>query len=220
MFVEVDELVDFCVEHSLNVEQVFFCYILYLDKIEGTRWDPQAQSYNQGGPHIANVYKYIQKPKGGDGRMAFRPEDIEDLEEKEFIVDRNRKKPSGNKESYPDMYEVTDKFVDAVMSSYTLFDEFWDEYPGFTANFDNPRKGNRIPLKATPKSEVKKIYSEQIKSRQMHSRLMKGLRYAKRQGEITMNIAKWLSAEYWKEYLKEMQEQPTEEFGPIEPTVR
>ena len=186
---DVEVYVDFMVEHQITADEFLFCYLLYLDKIhrsENGRLHRRDTAYTP----IALMYKYI----GGVKKWGIN--EIRRLVEKNLLVDNNA---TGTTD--PDMMEVTDRFVDAICSTYKDFDEFWDAYPGFTANFKD-RKGPDIPLKAVDYDEVEQLYMRRIKNKREHKKMMEVLNWARGKGKVTVNIKNWLSI--WKDVREKM----------------
>jgi hypothetical protein len=195
MFVNVDKLTDFLVEHEINIEQYYFLFLHYLDDVRTGKL-PIRSTISSSKYPLANLYKYSNKVD------SFVKEDIDNLIEKGFI------NKFGESSSYaPDDFVVTSKFIDLMMSTEEDFEIFWEEYPAFTDNFDDPHRGNRIPLKSVIKEEVEELFNKRCQTKNKFDKIMHGLRVAKEKKEINMNIMKWLGGEYWTAYQDETLEE-------------
>ena len=197
MIEDVNQLVDFLVEHEITADQYLFCHILYLDKEEsGT---PVLQSE---GPAIANIYKYgYESFMTWFKRKPFPQPLIQDLINKEFIRDYNK---SGK--SYPDDYEVTTKFIDAVFTSYGHFEEFWSAYPAWN---EDPNTGKKFPLRSVDKDELEKLYGKKCKTLKRHKKIMEAVEYSKKDKTVSnMRIDNFLKSEHWKNVLELKQDSP------------
>ena len=87
----------------------------------------------------------------------------------------------------------TDKFAPS--------DEFWDLYPGYIYI-----DGKKIPAKSTNKEDFQKRYYQKIgKHPHLHADVMKALKYAVDNGDISSGIVKWFESEQWNVILKEME---------------
>ncbi len=188
MIKDVDALVNKLVEHKLTFEQFFLCFIHYLDD-QKTGAKP-IKSTLVGKYPIANIYRYASAVG------PFTVDSVNDLAERGYLETSYK---SGDKIA-PDEMRVTDKFVEAFIGvKSNNFEEFWEEYPAFTDNFDDSRKG-KIPLKACGKDEARKIFLDKVGSEEDFNKIMHGLRVAKSKDEVKMRIDNWLNAEYWTAY--------------------
>lgn len=98
MITDTEGLIDFMGNHDMNPSQFMLCWILHLDKVEYGDTHLPTQ-----GDFKAKVYKYK------DIIGPWRDEDILDLEERGYLVNKGK-----GENYYPDEMEVTDKFTKAM----------------------------------------------------------------------------------------------------------
>jgi hypothetical protein len=187
MFHDIGITIEFCAKYHITVKQFLLCYVLYLDKQES-----QGRPLSKRGPAIANIYKYTSKvePWGFD--------DIDNLVERGLLRDLNKAMKDG-RGTHPDMLEVTEKFVAAIMATMTQFDAFWAAYPAFTKNFNHPG-GRMITLKAADKVDLEKTYLRKVKTKAQHAFVMEMLTWAKQNDMVNMSIAKYVGSEMWDQH--------------------
>jgi len=194
MIRDLDDLFSILERFGITMEQFMLPYILYLDQREHGE-DPLPR----GGEVIAYIYRYVENIN------AWPQDDIEMMVEKGLIKDFNTEDAV-----YPDNLEVTDKFAEEVFATKSDFERFWETYPAFCENFDDPRK-DKIPLKASVKEEVKEMFYDHVHTQRDFQNLMEALKWAKRGDKLKMNIEKFVGSEYWKQIEELMDEGPEPE---------
>jgi len=185
-------LVNLLIECDITINQFLLLWFLYLDKEEGNG------KLIHEGPAIANLYRYSEKVS------KWSADEISDLVQKGWLVDRNKDRQDGGRQAYPDYYDVTDTFEDKVFVTMDRFDQFWEEYPSFVENFDGPR-GPMIPLKSSIMEEVEILYKKRVRTKAKHKEVMEILKWAKKNGLINMNIAKYVGSGMFDQH-KELKE--------------
>jgi hypothetical protein len=169
--------VDFCVEHDISIEAFFFAFLLYQDKRELMGlplMQHRPKVRGEKGRPLAQVYRYHELVR------PWANEDIKRLIDKGFLTEMppkeeiEHRRMGGSPRYFPDYMEVTPKFADAVMATYTRFMEFWDAYPP-TMMLAN---GERASLRAVDRDEVEKLYYRRVLTRAEHERLMEALEWA------------------------------------------
>ena len=182
------QVVDLLISCKINPKQLFLLLFLYLDREEGNG------KLIQDGPAIANVYRFAEKVE------TWTHEEIDDLVNKGLMEDRNTIK-DGKRGGYPDYFVLTDTFIDKVFASRDRFQQFWDEYPSFVDNFHNPR-GAKIPLKAADIDELEVVYNKRVRTVKKHKQVMEILDWAKKNGLINMNIAKYIGSMMYDQHIE------------------
>ena len=125
------EMVDVLIKFQITPKQFILLWILELDRREGL-----GQISSSGKSSIQNVYRIAEQ------LQAWTEMELDDLVEKGLLIDHNPK--SGERQAYPDNYEVSNIFMESIMSTMSDFEEFWQLYPGFVDNFQDPQNGRRI----------------------------------------------------------------------------
>lgn len=192
MIQNLTKYVDFLVEHNITPKQFLLLYSLVLDRLEkqeNGRWYRQAVGKIKP---AANMYKYAAKVE------RWNTSDIRLLVEAGFLIDRNDSKnpKTLEEEIYPDNLEVTPKFLSLIFATTTDFEDFWELYPAFVANFQNPI-GPQIPLRMVAYEDCEKLYKKVIHSKIDHSRMMRALRWAVEHNQINVRIDKFLDSRHW-----------------------
>lgn len=203
----IDIDLDFCVEHKISVEAFCYAYLLYLDKrrMEGLPLIQHRPSViGEKGSPMAQIYRYAELVQpwstGALKQLIDRGFAKEMPPEREL----ENRRMGGQPRYFPDYMEITPKFADAYMATYTRFQQFWDAYPASISGFNDPR--DRIMLRAVDKEEVEKLYYTRVRTLVEHDRLMDAVNWGKKHGKITMNIKNYLAGENWKVHLEEMTE--------------
>lgn len=207
MFVNFTEYINFLTQHKITANQFLLCYLLYLDRKETEEGRETGMIANESDRGFTLLYKYVYNcgkyDKDVGVNIAWSVEgDIKPLMNKGFII--NNKKNS----HLPDYMEVGQEFIDAIFTSESDFEVFWDEYPSFIDNFTD-NSGPRIPLKAVLKDEIETLYYKKARSKLQHEEIMRALKWAKKNGRINMNIKNFLGGEVWKGILDEIKEKHT-----------
>lgn len=149
------------------------------------------------------IYRF-HNPASPKGRWV-KKEDMDDLLERGYVRWLN---PS-ERNYMPTELEVTEKFTKDLYSKDPLLagEDYWNTYPAMlTIN------GKKYPArnlgKTTNKSQFLEHYAKTYGyDLQTHEKIMVGLRYAKKQGEIRMNILSYLNSEqYLVDYERQNEE--------------
>lgn len=210
-----DEIVDFCVKHKIGVEGFFYAFLLYLDQkmFEGDLLSKHRPKVKGASARpLAKTWEYAELSQPWNSREITR------MIEKGFLIERHpdpkrspvwaeelSKRKQGEPPRYdPSYMEVTDKFADAIMATYTRFQEFWDTYPATIPGFRNP--ADRVLLKITDKDKLEKTYYHKVQTKSEHESLMKALRWAIEQGSLKVSIENYLASEHWKTDLELMKD--------------
>ncbi|GAA4409933.1 hypothetical protein GCM10023187_33920 [Nibrella viscosa] len=134
----------------------------------------------------AALYKYGQEGNG------FTAEEIQDLIDRDFIIDLNK-----------DGYYYVDFFVVTDEIGKDLFEtdrekaalEFWNAYP---VQLRDPDTGQIYSLVKTNKPRFLADYYLRIgHSDEKHRQVMEALHYAIDKGMIDMTIRQWFDSEQW-----------------------
>lgn len=187
MIIEVS--VDFLVKHKITFEQYALCYFLYKDKYEVNKEGQRI--YKESGPSISNIYKYSQNIK------KWTKKEIDDIVDKGFI------KKIGKKYS-PDVFEITDKFVQLVFLKTSDFEHLLNLYP------DRLDLGNGRPmanLKAFDYDELNRSYKSVVKTKMKHERIMIITKWAKENNMLNLSFDKFIKGRYWRVLEKLYEEQ-------------
>ena len=198
MIQDINKYVDFLCRHQITADQFLLCFLLYSDAYAHSN----SQKYTDKGRILANMYKYYENVK------PWKSSDVEDLVDKGLLKNRNK---AGD--TSPDLMEVTDLFVAEIMANEDDFDVFWEQYPGYIANFTNPR-GAMIPLKSGDREELFREFKKLVTTKSEFRKLMDALKWAKENGMVTQNIRNWLTSKQWVE-LEKLQEQGHGQQGDI-----
>lgn len=192
MIININTYVNTLKELKITANQFLLCYLLLTDqKVETT----QGMKYVPRGNGIANLYKYASTVKN------WTREEIDDLVIKGYMIDTNTYIDG---KIYPDYFEVTNKFKNIVFMNVSDFDEFWNTYPAFVANFTNPN-GPKIKLKIVDPTELEKEYQRRIKTKAEHKQLMEVLHWAIKNQQINMRIDNFILSGVWRDMYEEMQ---------------
>lgn len=175
------QLVSLLIELDISINQFLLLWFLHLDKEEGNG------KLITEGPAIANIYRYAEKVNS----WSFA--EIDDLINKGWMIDRNKASQDGSRQAYPDYFEISETFEDKLFVTSDRFDQFWEEYPAFVENFNGPR-GPMIPLKAAVMEDVELLYKKRVRTKAKHQEVMDILKWAKEEGLINMNIAKYVGS--------------------------
>jgi hypothetical protein len=174
MFEDLRAYTDLLVKHKITANQFLFLYLIHTQ-------------------NFAILYELVHKGHG------FSPEDIEDLEQRDLIINLN-KTPN---EFYADSFIVTDRFaMDLFIENEQAAQEFWECYP-LLINIDF----RKIPAKTVNKEVFFKDYTKKIgHSKIKHDKVMTALRYAIKNDRINMGIKKWFESEQWVEIQSELEQ--------------
>jgi len=174
MFEDLRAYKDLLVKHKITANQFLFLYLIY------------TQEY-------ATLYELVHKGHG------FSPDDIQDLEKRNLILNLN-KTPN---EFYADSFVVMDEFaLDLFIEDTQAALEFWETYP-LLISIDF----RRIPAKTVNKEVFFKDYTKKIgHSKIKHDKVMEALKYAIKNDRINMGIKKWFESEQWVEIQTELEQ--------------
>lgn len=181
------QMVDIMVTFDITAKQFLLLFILETDKLE-----EKGQIEGSKGSAIANVYRLAELEK-----WSFA--EIDDLVEKELLIDNNANPVGSERPAYPDFYKVSDKFIGSVMIQMTNFEELWALYPGFCDNFQDYR-GPKVPLKAVDYEEVERLYMRSVHTKAKHTVVMKILQWAIDTTQVNMSIQKYVSSRMWDQH--------------------
>jgi hypothetical protein len=132
---EGEDVLRFCIEQKVSIEQYFFMYLIARKDFH------LADKVSLGKQYMKLGY-------------IFKPEDIRQLEEREFIDDFNQ--PG---KYYPEMYLLKEKMLQ-VFATEEMGEELWDKYP---ATFRLNEKGSRFIARAGgDKDELITLYLKKI----------------------------------------------------------
>jgi hypothetical protein len=175
MIYPLDKYVDIIIKLNISPMQVFFLQLIY-----EKRYDL--------------LYKI-----GNEGHF-FPVADLQDLEDKDLVINTNPNTTS----QYADFYEVTPKFADSFYTaSINDAEEFWKSYPPFiTIN------GKKVPAKAVNKEELLKWYHKHIGAVHCHAHVMDALDFAVQKKLISVRIDKWLQSEAFADIWQIMENMP------------
>lgn len=197
MINEPGKYISFLITHRLTERQFLLCYLLYTD---GVKQMPDgrfkyidkktASNFNP----VANMYRFMDFCNKEFNKPAWTTDDLN------ILIDRGFVEQLGNSKS-PDMLRLTDKFIDAIFTTDTEFEQFWDEYPSYADNFEH-HTGPSIPLKATDKERLEDKFIRIVRTKKEFNELMELLQWAKEHNQVNMNIEKYLTSEQWKETRK------------------
>lgn len=173
MFLNEEALVDLLIEHKINVNQMYFMYLIH--------------SGSSAIYRIAN-----------EGKKFYRKE-VEELETRGFIRNLNPTSMVQNDEYEID--EFTDngkKILEFLNSEITMADELWNAYPwSFQIN------GNNVAAKTCDRDMISEIYTKKIKgSMTKHKKILKDVKRGAALGLINCGIEKFVKGEQW-EFLKQ-----------------
>lgn len=195
MIQDINKYVDFLIEYNITQEQFLLCYLLYTDAIkelpDGRRKYPDVS--NSSSAPIARMYKYIDYIHKRENKNAWTHKDIEHLEKVGFIS-----RPDNVSSTSPDLLKLEDEFIDSLFATDSDFEIFWDTYPGFIDNFNNPN-GRKIKLKAVDKDQLEKEFKSIVITNEDFKFLMDNLKWAIKTNNINMNIRNYLTSRQWKE---------------------
>lgn len=195
MIIDSDIYTDTLIRLKIDPEQYFLCHLLYADR--RIQDGSGISRFPYKGSTTANIYKYAE------GVKKWSTDKIEDLEEKGLITKASS--PSGYKDSpFPDMYQVTDKFVEVVMAGGTEFEEFWATYPTYVPNFRNPR-GPKINLRVCDKDKLANSYRAKVVSKSKHDFVLDMLKWGLEKDLVKMNIENFMNSEMWEAIYMEYQ---------------
>lgn len=191
------EAVDLMEDLEVTPKQLFLLMFLHLDKERGDGVIIKEKDDN--GSPIALVYRFARNIS------AWSFDEIDDLVEKGLLVSHNSHSSGGKRQAYPDNYEITETFKDAVISNWEDFEEFWNTYPAFTENFDTPA-GPKITLKACDYEEVEKKYRNVVRTKAKHRQVMEVLRWGIKHDIVRMNILKYVGSRMFDQHKELMKE--------------
>jgi hypothetical protein len=184
--------VDLLIKLKISPKQLLLLMFLYHDRLENNGLLPF------DGPAIANVYRYAERVEG------WTAQEVQDLVDKGLMIDNNSLK-DGKKQSYPDHFHVTQKFIDAIYVTVDEFEEFWETYPSWMDNFEDSRKA-QIPLKSAVYETVEEMYRKRVKTKTRHRQVMEILRWAIDNDMIKMGIEKYVGSSMFDQQKKLMEE--------------
>jgi len=190
MLEDVKYFTDLLVKWKITPNQFWLCWLLYWDHQEGKggkRRKPNDESA------IVNFYRYCTSVR------QFKINEIRDLQAKGLVTTPSKTK------IIVDRLEVTQKFIDGVLVTRDMADEFWDAYPTWINNFDHPSKP-QINLKSCVQSDIKSLYKSLVKTKKRHRKVMEILDWALRHDKIRFSIANFVKAKMWEQF-EELMEQ-------------
>lgn len=188
MIVDYKRLLPLLISEKMTPAQFMLCYL---------HWNKEYEL----------MFQY-EDPTKESGAWVTIPE-LEDLIERDYVRWTD---PSLSKRKYlPSEFEITDKFRNLIYNKQPEIcaEEFWNTYPAMAKI-----NGKRMPLRNLGKEQSKdgfiKTYAHKYgKHKHLHERIMEGLRYAKKHGEVNMNILNFLNSEiyegFYEESVKEIQ---------------
>lgn len=165
MIADLEDYTNFLCKHNMSGDQFLFCCLIYEKKFN-------------------LIYKVFNE------RDGFDRDELNDLEDRGYVMNLNKEK-----DTYADMYAVTDKFKEEIYAEPTImWKEFIDTYPQFIFI-----DGKRIPAQSTDLDLLKTIYFAKIsRSVRKHKEIIQLLIYASDHDMISMGIEKWVKGEQWK----------------------
>ena len=190
MILDPKILIDTLAKHQLDIEQYLLCYLLCTDI---TTLTDVGNKYAK----TALIYQYHAKV----GQFSLKK--IGDLVDKGYLIDHNKPDASGRMESYPDHYEVTEKFkAIAFGDPDEMGEQIWQIYPDIITV-----DGKRLPAKTAScgKDELLELYIKAIKkSKPLHASIITLLKTLKENDQIKMGIEKWIKNHYWEVEFKQL----------------
>lgn len=173
---EVNDLVEFCVEHDINVKQFFFCILLLYDK-KYSRIEGKAEISRP----LSKLYKYFKNVE------KFSKEELQDLVDKGFLEQWGKK-------FKPDSLEVTDKFEKKWYGEKYKFNQFEEVYPNKTMI-----DGKEIAINGyDDPPQMIRLYNSIVKTYKMHNRVMELTEWGRENNLINMNIKKYIASKQWE----------------------
>lgn len=191
MIEDLTAYVDFLTKYKITPEQFLLPYCLHLDEVKGE--DERFRRKSGRNRPMANLYRYATQVK------VWKNDDIEHLMDVGLIESATLREAGDGKGYAPDALHVTPKFREEIFSNTTSFDEFWETYPGFIRNFENPLSGPYVTLKAVAMDEAENLYNKMVPTMVEHLRMMRVLRWAKENDHIRCKITNWLSSKMWRD---------------------
>lgn len=205
---DVNEFVDFLIEHDLTADQFLYCALLS-SEVEDAKYNLPSKK-----DAISSFYEYYNNVVNQKEANTWKQSILDDLVDKGYLVNKN------NEGEYQyDRFEVTNKFIDLVFeecdSQMEKFNEFWHEYPSFYETSD----GQKLNIKAVNKEMLFSTYKKAL-SEVEHEIIIKCLKIAKAKDEVNCRIDKWLNSHRWEPYLKQAKESDEiEENQDVQQTV-
>lgn len=191
MIIDVNLFIDTLAKHKLSFEQFMLCYLLCTDPKTGV-------GKNTIYSKRASLYKYHSEVK------HWSLPEIGDLVQRGFIVDMNKVHVDGKRQSYPDHYQVTEKFTSIVFGDPDdMGEQLWKAYPDFFVV-----DGKRYPAKTcqSGKEELLEYYTKVIKKNKLlHQSIVSLVTQFNKSGEIKMGIEKWVRNHYWEIDMKSLE---------------
>ncbi len=184
--------VNFLIEQKITTNQYLLLYLLFTEKME-------KEGEELTWPDTGLISQWQEH---GPGWII---EDIEDLIEKEFLINI-----SDNIISL-DKLILTSKFSDLIFVNATFaFQEFFESYPSTI-----PIKNETAFLKAVDPEIIEKLYTELIQgSAHKHQEFMELLEYGKERGLIKVRIDKYFTAKIWETIQKmKNEDEKGEDYG-------
>ena len=196
MIQDLTQYTKFLEKYDINAEQFHLLYSLLLDK-ERSEDSPFKYRQHSAGEErpAANMYRYARK-------HGYSMDDVDDLEEKGFVENRNPKR-RGKQEYKPDNIYVTQKFIDAIYTTYSDFEEFLSAYPPYAVGSN----GKSYPLKVVDREELKELYNKHVPDKPTHHKVITAINWADKKGDLlTYKIDKFLTSKSWEDILRLMEQ--------------
>jgi hypothetical protein len=176
MYYNLEEIIAFCVQHKIRVEEFNVLYMFYKQKE-----NPENAKY---------LFNYCVNC--GTLSTAL----MERLHSKGFIKPLF-KTPIIDERSFSfERYEITEKTKEIFYVNFDFADEIFDIYPPFIIGSN----GRQFVTRNIGPEEVEEMMIEKIKKKRVSSssEVLNGLRDHVRNNAVTMGLKKYIETEAWK----------------------
>lgn len=175
MIQNVKKYVKFITDNKLTQPEFLFLYILY-----------RVTTYQE--IELQETAELYAKHYPNDSGTMLSKHSIEKLIERGFIVIDENQVPV-----------ITEKFGNIFIDMFEAANELWNLYPDKAVS-----DGKSYPLKTMSKSDMRNIYASIInQDLEEHKEVVKDLKYAVENGQITTGIRKFIEAAMWEGIRKE-----------------
>lgn len=191
---DVEEFAQLLCRLDMTADQFLFCALLASDEGAGEYAVPDKQKALE---RFFEYYNTVAKQKEVD---PWNQEALDDLEEREFVKNRNKEG-----EYRYDRYDPTMKFITAVFdkvdSHMDMYKEFWDAYP----NEHETEDGDVLNIKSVNFEKLFDVYKDALEVED-HENILQALKLAKAKDRVNCRPDKWLNSRQWEPYLQEIED--------------
>jgi len=189
---EDEQVLKWCIENNVSVTQYFFMFLLI------------KQDFNKPF-HESLAAQYIKR------HGKFNRDEVEDLIERGFIKDLNRKG-----ENRPEFYMIEDEIVEIMKVTETMAEELWSKYPPTFELSNGAKFIARHAGVLGDKETALKVYMKRIRrSKKKHKFVLEMLdKYLSLVEETRLNSMKlgdWIANEMWDSV--EKMEEASNDYG-------